>query len=232
MWEEPVRGKWEGSQEDLMRACACTQEEVCRFFEEVVKHDFAHLSRNCASNVTIINRRMHRDTKVRKNNTIRVQQHRARKVVTLLSHDGTPSFLFLLLFLYPPPRPYPPFEGTIVPSSSPALSCPVDDIVEIYHKLLPMLPRVRSKGKKLKARLGARWKEYGDLQWWEEYFRFVAESRFLTGQKTDWSANLFWLTGPENMEKVLNNSYHRDQKGMSRYTAQNLEALRNWKEKE
>lgn len=59
---------------------------------------------------------------------------------------------------------------------------------------------------------------------------FVAESRFLTGQKTDWMANLFWLTGPENLEKVLNNTYHRDQGGISRYTAQNLEALRRWKE--
>jgi len=123
-------------------------------------------------------------------------------------------------------------EGTIVPSSSRATPCPVDDVVGLYHKILPTMPQIRVKGEKLKARLTARWREHPDLSWWESYFSFVAESPFLCGKKTDWCASLFWITAPTNQEKILNNEYHRDQNGVSRKTAQNLEALKSWKEKE
>jgi len=118
-------------------------------------------------------------------------------------------------------------RGTIVPLSG----CPFEEVISLYHRILPTMPKIRVTGKKLKARLSARWKEYPDLKWWEEYFMFVAESKFLTGKKSDWVASLHWITGPENLEKILNNHYHRDQGGMSRYTVQNLEALRNWMDK-
>ena len=100
----------------------------------------------------------------------------------------------------------PPVRGK---SSVPP--CPQDEIIQLYHEILPMLPRVRIwKGQRRKM-LEARWKEDRErqnLDWWKEYFEYVFQSDFLIGKTGKWSANLEWLIRPENMVKVLNGNYH------------------------
>lgn len=101
----------------------------------------------------------------------------------------------------------------VTPSSS--KSCPQVKIVELYHELLPELPRVLSWPEHLKAILRQRWREDPDrqnLEWWSDYFTYVKESPFLLGQKTEFVADLEWIVRPKNMTKILNGRYHQDTK--------------------
>jgi hypothetical protein len=45
------------------------------------------------------------------------------------------------------------------------------------------------------------------LDWWEALFRLCAASAFLSGKKTDFRADLLWLTGPKNLGKILAGRY-------------------------
>ena len=85
--------------------------------------------------------------------------------------------------------------------------CPYQKIVEIYHASLPGLPAVIEINEEFKKRLRARWKDHPDLKWWAWYFEGISKCDFLMGKVKDWSANLYWLTGPKNMTKVLNGAY-------------------------
>jgi hypothetical protein len=100
-------------------------------------------------------------------------------------------------------------------SSAKPDDCPQQEIIAIYHELLPELPTVRVWNKTSQSNLRSRWKEDKDrqsLDWWEKYFTLVNTSDFLTGKKTDWKANLTWLVGPKNFEKVMNGTYVNKQK--------------------
>lgn len=88
--------------------------------------------------------------------------------------------------------------------------CPHDEIVLLYHEILPELPRVTQWSGYGKQTLSKRWREdkaRQKIDWWEAYFQRVANSDFLTGRKTDWRASLVWLIAPKNMDKVLNGLY-------------------------
>jgi phage replication O-like protein O len=88
-------------------------------------------------------------------------------------------------------------------------NCPYQKIVAMFHSILPTLPTV-NLDETLKKRIHARWKAEKDrqtLEWWEWYFKGVAKCDFLMGKKKDFAATLFWLTGPQNMSKVLNGQY-------------------------
>lgn len=94
--------------------------------------------------------------------------------------------------------------------------CPHQEIIDTYHSICPMLPKIRDVTSSLTKRLSARWREKTErksLAWWEGYLKNdVAASDYLTGKINDWCADLFWLTGPENMTKVLNGRYrNKDQ---------------------
>lgn len=91
-------------------------------------------------------------------------------------------------------------------------NCPHQKIIELYHELLPSLPRVKIWGEKQKRALRARWREDAERQnlgWWQNYFEHIRASPFLMGQKTDFIADLEWLINSSNMTKVLNGRYHR-----------------------
>jgi hypothetical protein len=88
--------------------------------------------------------------------------------------------------------------------------CPVNQIVDLYHEKCPMLPKVQSWNGTGKKSMVQRWKEdraRQSLEWWEQYFFRVACSDFLTGRVKDFSANLNWLVGTQNMEKIINGAY-------------------------
>lgn len=96
--------------------------------------------------------------------------------------------------------PPPPLRGASDPT-------PFENLIEMYHRQCPTMPKTAKPGENLKKQLRRRWLEYPDFVWWESYFNRVAASDFLTGRKNDFIANLIWLTGPKNMEKVLAGQY-------------------------
>jgi uncharacterized protein YdaU (DUF1376 family) len=90
--------------------------------------------------------------------------------------------------------------------------CPQTEIVNLYHKTLPELPRVNHWPENLQVILRTRWKEdpvRQNLAWWEEFFRYVHESDFLMGRtKETFVADLEWLVRPKNFTKIANGRYH------------------------
>ena len=93
--------------------------------------------------------------------------------------------------------------------------CPLKRIVELYHELLPELPRVE---KLTKARVGyvqQRWREdLPSVDSWRAYFADVRNSKFLMGKsqgrdgKPPFRADLEWLIRPGNFAKVAEGKYH------------------------
>lgn len=112
------------------------------------------------------------------------------------------------------PRSDEPRNGERRPATPP---CPHQEMISLYHETLPMCPRVREWNKTRGGLLRARWKdkpERQSLDWWREFFGYVAQSRFLTGQaepregKPPFVADLEWLLRPSNFAKVIEGKYH------------------------
>uniref|UniRef100_A0A6H2A2D6 Lin1244/Lin1753-like N-terminal domain-containing protein n=1 Tax=viral metagenome TaxID=1070528 RepID=A0A6H2A2D6_9ZZZZ len=91
--------------------------------------------------------------------------------------------------------------------------CPQQEIIKIYHRVLPELPRVKQWPDGLQAILRTRWKEdpaRQTLEWWESYFMYVHSSDFLMGRtKEAFIADLEWVIRPKNFTKIANGRYHR-----------------------
>lgn len=95
--------------------------------------------------------------------------------------------------------------------------CPQQAIVVLYHEELPMLPTTRVVSDATAAALRQRWREDQDrqnLEWWREFFRYVATCPFLVGKcepgparTKPFTADLAWLVSPKNFEKVVNGRY-------------------------
>ena len=92
---------------------------------------------------------------------------------------------------------------------------PIKEIVKLYHKILPTLPRVEKLTKAREGYLKQRWREdLQDLTQWENFFHFVSESDFLMGRiesydnRPPFLANLEWITKPSNFAKIAEDKYH------------------------
>lgn len=96
--------------------------------------------------------------------------------------------------------------------------CPHQQIIEAYHRLLPMGRQVREWTPARASVLRSRWREKQarqSLAWWERFFSYVARSSFLTGQsctpgRRPFELSLDWLVKSENMAKVIEGAYHDD----------------------
>lgn len=104
--------------------------------------------------------------------------------------------------------------------------CPQQKIIDLYHEVLPALPRVRIwNTAKRKQMMAARWREMASdqefqseaegLDFFRRFFEFVSHSPFLMGQSKNadgrsWCADLEWLLKAENFTKVCERKYHRD----------------------
>jgi hypothetical protein len=90
---------------------------------------------------------------------------------------------------------------------------PASDIIDLYNKTLPELPKTKVKSDTLKKNIKARWNEYEEMQnmeAWKNYFLEIRKMPFLMGiSNTDFRANLTWLVGVQNMSKVLNGAYEK-----------------------
>ncbi len=94
--------------------------------------------------------------------------------------------------------------------------CPHADIIELYHEILPANPRIKAWTGARQSNLRTRWREDAkrqSLDYWGRFFRHVAGSPFLTGQKVGPDGRPFlpgldWLVKPDNFAKVIESRYH------------------------
>jgi hypothetical protein len=94
-------------------------------------------------------------------------------------------------------------------------SCPHDSIVDLYHEVLPNLPRIKEWTPSRQSLLRARWnenKERQSVEWWRKFFSDVSQSDFLMGKVNEFKADLEWLIRPKNFPKVLEGRYSKGSK--------------------
>jgi hypothetical protein len=96
--------------------------------------------------------------------------------------------------------------------------CPCNQILDLYHRLLAELPRVRKFTERRRGMLSARWNEkakserglYSNtLEFWEALFKYISRSDWLMGRKSDWQANFEWIVTKRNFNKIIEGVYHR-----------------------
>lgn len=87
---------------------------------------------------------------------------------------------------------------------------PVDQIFDIYEKVLPSKPRVRIRDDARRKAVRSIWnrdKKFQSVEFWEKYFGVVRNSPFLMSQKT---FAFDWLVKPANFKKVAEGNYSND----------------------
>jgi uncharacterized protein YdaU (DUF1376 family) len=98
---------------------------------------------------------------------------------------------------------------------------PIQEIVEMYNRLLPMLPAVSVVNDSRKRAIAARWRDVvttdkmdrqQGLEFFEWYFTMVKDSNFLTGKSKDWKADLDFLFNASKFPRIIEGTYHKDQK--------------------
>jgi hypothetical protein len=107
----------------------------------------------------------------------------------------------------PPPPPALP--------ASKKPECPHQEIIALYHAILPACPSVRDWTPARQQQLRARWNEnpkHQTLEYWRLFFEYVATCPFLVGQRTSregrpFLASLEWLVKAENFAKVREQRY-------------------------
>jgi uncharacterized protein YdaU (DUF1376 family) len=98
---------------------------------------------------------------------------------------------------------------------------PIQEIVEMYNTILPELPQTIVVNDSRKRAIAARWREVvtadkldrqGGLDFFRWYFEMVKTSKFLTGKSKDWKADMDFLFNPSKFPRVIEGTYHKDQK--------------------
>lgn len=95
--------------------------------------------------------------------------------------------------------------------------CPHEEIVDLYHSILPMCPGIRDWTKARQAKLRARWNEAPErqnLDYWRRFFEYVATCDFLVGRTTaqgrkPFFATLHWMVEAENFAKIREGTYEQ-----------------------
>lgn len=102
------------------------------------------------------------------------------------------------------------------PRKSSVPPCPHQQIIDLYHAILPANPRIRTWTAGRQAPLRARWNEdpkRQNLDWWRRFFeRIHTACPFLVGQKTGSNGRPFlpgleWIVKAENFAKILEGRY-------------------------
>lgn len=105
------------------------------------------------------------------------------------------------------------------PSPRPAKpDCPHQQIIALYHELLPASPEIRNWTPARAVHLRTRWNESPDrqsLEWWRRFFGYIAKSEFLTGRaysrdRKPFCAPLDWICKAENFAKIVEGRYHEE----------------------
>jgi len=99
------------------------------------------------------------------------------------------------------------------PQAAARPECPHQDIIALYHEMLPECPQVRDWTPARAQQLRARWNEdprRQDLDWWRQFFEYVRSCGFLVGRGAGdrpFVADLEWLTKSKNFTKVREGKY-------------------------
>lgn len=108
--------------------------------------------------------------------------------------------------------------GVGVGRKPPTPACPHEEIIALYHEILPMCPVIRAWTKARQDKLRARWNEAPErqnLDYWRRFFEYVASSAFLTGRsapapgRRPFVATLYWMVGAENFTKIREGAYEQ-----------------------
>ena len=100
-------------------------------------------------------------------------------------------------------------------------SAPIQEIVELYNTILPELPQTVVVNDSRKRAIAARWREVvtadkldrqGGLEFFRWYFEMVKTSKFLTGKAKDWKADMDFLFNPSKFPRIIEGTYHKEQK--------------------
>lgn len=102
-------------------------------------------------------------------------------------------------------------------------NCPHQEIVSIFHEVLPEARAIRVWTAKRKEILRARWREQSKRQslgWWRRLFEYVRESDFLMGKvhspgRKPFELNLEWLLNEENLAKVIEGHYDNREEALA-----------------
>lgn len=104
----------------------------------------------------------------------------------------------------------------VVAAKGDAKPCPHQEIIELYHKHLPMCPAVKQWTDKRQSLLRQRWKEEPerqDVEWWARFFGYISNSSFLTGRvntnpdRKPFVVDLEWIIKPSNFVKIIEGRY-------------------------
>lgn len=94
--------------------------------------------------------------------------------------------------------------------SAPIDHCPHQDIIALYHEMLPELPATvvsRWRGSVGETDLRTRWKEdkrHQSLDFWRRFFATVRTSTHWMGEnERRWQANLAWMVKRTNFDKAI-----------------------------
>lgn len=116
----------------------------------------------------------------------------------------------------------------VAPISAGRLPCPHERLIALYHEVLPACPAVREWNKTRRAYMQSRWREKAKasgsykgyrtvdegIAYWRKFFKYVGDSRFLTGRAEGrnggppFMADLEWLMKANNFAKVVEGKYH------------------------
>ncbi|HQR20069.1 MAG TPA: hypothetical protein PKV98_04340 [Burkholderiaceae bacterium] len=108
--------------------------------------------------------------------------------------------------------------------------CPHQEIVDLYHEILPSHRRVVALNDLRQGLIRGRWRQMWEergkrgrendhetlLARFRDFFEDVSKSKFLTGKtngrdgRPPFVADLEWLMGPQNFLKVLEGKYHEE----------------------
>lgn len=202
-------GRLPANAEQLQRICRAFADEEVAALHSVLQQYFV------LEGDRYIHTRI--EEELQKSNEISKKRANAAKIKHANAHANAEQ-------VHTQPQPQPQEEKKDVTNvtsvrSKLADNCPHQEIIDIYHEVLPMCPRVRQWTAARQAALRQRWresKERQSLDWWRKFFAYVAKSKFLTGQtegrngSPPFVAGIEWLTKQANMTKVIEGQYHRD----------------------
>lgn len=102
------------------------------------------------------------------------------------------------------------FESSITDQQKKSPNVPHQQIIAMYHEILPMLPRVvipTWAGSSRERDLSGRWKQHKvhqTLEFWEGFFDGVRRSAWHIGEnERGWKADLGWLVKRANFDKII-----------------------------
>ena len=120
-------------------------------------------------------------------------------------------------------KPVPMSSKATKPVAPP---CPHKQLVELYHEILPTLPRVKVWDSERERNMQARWRERWEsgkyttqeegLAYWRRLFAYIHGCPWLMGEIADregktFRADLGWIILPRNFKKIIEGRYDQRQ---------------------